>query len=311
MTAVVFNAGEVVTGSRLEPAAAAVIALALWWYLSAAKRLGDRGRRWPWKRTGPFLGGLFVLAVATQSGIGTVDTTSFTAHVIQHLLLGMAGPVLLALGAPVTLALQSSNRHLRARLIKVLHSHPVSVLTHPVTAWAAFGGTMFALYFTPLYAATLRSVALHDLTHLAFVLSGCLFFWPVVGLDPTPHRLGYGARIMYVMLALPFHTIIGVALLTQTKLIAPGITLGDQQTGAGVLWAAGEMMGLIAVIIVAAQWMTAEEREAIRQDRRQDRELAAAAGAGAGAGANAAGAGDGDGANAVGAGTVAASPQAP
>jgi putative membrane protein len=263
-----FTSGDLVTGSRLEPAAAAVIFLAGWWYLSAARRLEDRGRRWPWRRRAPYLAGLVVLLMATQSGLAAADTTSFTAHVIQHLLLGMAAPVLLALGAPVTLALQSSRRELRAHLIKILHSPPVRVLTHPVTAWAAFGGSMFALYFTGLYATTVRSVPLHDLTHLVFALSGCLFFWPVVGLDPLPHRLPYGGRMLYVLVALPFHTILGVALVTQTKLIAPGLTLSDQQTGAAILWTAGEMLGLVAMMIVAAQWMTAEEREAVRQDRR-------------------------------------------
>jgi putative copper resistance protein D len=264
----VFTAGDVVAGSRLEPSAALFILLAGWWYVSAARRLATKGRRWPQRRRAPFLLGLAVLVLATQSGIATADTTSFSAHVIQHLLLGMVAPVLLALGAPMTLALQSSQRERRARMIKILHSPPVAVLTHPVTAWALFGGSMFALYFTGLYAATLRSVALHDLTHLVFVGSGCLFFWPVVGLDPLPHRMPYGGRILYVLVALPFHTIIGVALVTQTKLLAPSLTLSDQQTGAGILWAAGEFMGLIAMIIVAAQWMTAEEREAIRQDRR-------------------------------------------
>jgi putative copper resistance protein D len=264
----VFTSGDLVTGARLEPAAALVIGLAGWWYLSAARRLAARGRRWPRRRTIPYLGGLVVLAIATQSGVAAADTTSFTAHVVQHLLLGMAAPVLLALGAPVTLALQSSQRELRARLIKLLHSQPVRVITHPVTAWAVFGGSMFALYFTGLYAATLRSTALHDLTHLVFVTAGCLFFWPVVSLDPLPHRLPYGGRMLYVLVALPFHTIIGVALTTQTQLIAPGLTLTDQQTGAGILWTAGELLGLVAMMIVAAQWMSAEEREALRQDRR-------------------------------------------
>ncbi|MDQ1415357.1 MAG: hypothetical protein QOF81_970 [Acidimicrobiaceae bacterium] len=263
-----FTSGDLVAGSRLEPAAAVVIALAGWWYLSATRRLADRGRRWPRRRSVPYLAGLLVLVVATQSGLATSDTTSFTAHVFQHLLLGMVAPVLLALGAPVTLALQTSNRSLRTRLIKVLHSPPVRVLTHPVTAWAAFGGSMFALYFTGLYADTLRSTPLHDVTHLAFALSGCLFFWPAVGLDPIPHRLNYGARMLYVLVALPFHTILGVALVTQTKLIAPGLKLSDQQTGAAILWTAGELLGLTAMMIVAAQWMTAEEREAVRQDRR-------------------------------------------
>jgi putative copper resistance protein D len=263
-----FTAADVVTGGRFEPASAAVIGLVAWWYLSAARRLGARGRRWPGRRTAPFVAGLLVLVLATQGGVAAQDTTSFTAHVLQHLMLGMIAPVLLALGAPVTLALQSSNRDLRSRLIKILHSGPVKALTHPVTAWAAFGGSMFALYFTGLYAATLRSVALHDVVHLAFATAGCLFFWPVVGLDPTPHRMAYGARMLYVLVALPFHTIIGVALVTQTKLIAPGLNLTDQQTGAAILWTAGELLGLIAMMIVAAQWMTAEEREAIRQDRR-------------------------------------------
>ncbi len=263
-----FSAGDMFSGARLEPASAVVIGLAAWWYLSAARRLAARGRRWPLKRQAPFLCGLAVLALATQGGVATADTTSFTAHVIQHLLLGMVAPVLLALGAPITLALQSSQRELRSRLIRIIHSPAVRALTHPLTAWTAFGGSMFALYFTGLYAATLHDVVAHDAVHLVFVLAGCLFFWPVVSLDPIPHRLPYGGRMLYVLLALPFHTIIGVALVTQTKLIAPGLTLTDQQTGAAILWSAGELLGLIAMMIVAAQWMTAEEREAVRQDRR-------------------------------------------
>ncbi len=268
VTIAAFTYGDLVTGSQLEPGAAAVIGLAGWWYLFASRRLARRGRRWPLRRTAPYLAGLAVMAVATQSGVATADDRSFTAHVIQHLLLGMGAPVLLALGAPLTLGLQSSNRDLRRHLIQILHSPPVRLVTHPVTAWCVFGGSMFALYFTGLYAATLRSTPLHDLVHLVFVLSGCLFFWPIVSLDPIPHRLPYGGRMLYVLVALPFHTIIGVALVTQTKLIAPGLTLTDQQTGAGILWTAGEVLGLIAMMIVAAQWMTAEERDAIRQDRR-------------------------------------------
>jgi putative membrane protein len=267
--------GDVVTKSRFEPAAASVIVLVLWWYLSAVKRLSVRGRRWAPTRLACFMVGLAVLTVATQSGVATSDTTSFSAHVIQHLLLGMLAPVLLALGAPITLALQAGSRTTSRRLLRVLHSRPVSVLTHPVTAWALFGGSMFVLYFTSLYADTIRNVALHDATHLEFVLVGCLFFWPVVGIDPTPHRLPYGGRMLYVLVALPFHTILGVALITQQRLIAPGITLADQQAGAGILWSAGEALGLIAMMVVAYQWMAAEEREAIRLDRQLDRREAA------------------------------------
>jgi len=261
---------DLVTRSRLEPAAACGILLAGWWYLSAVRRLATRGRHWSRWRTVPYLSGLAVMAIATQSGAASYDTSYFTAHVIQHLLLGMVTPVLLALGAPITLALQSSGRDTRRRLLRLLHSPVVSVITHPLTAWVLFGGSMFALYFTSLYADTLHNTVLHDAVHLHFLLAGCLFFWPVVGLDPTPHRLPYGGRMLYVLVALPFHTILGVALVTQTKLIAPGLSLSDQQTGAGILWTAGEVLGLVAMMIVAAQWMQAEEREAIREDNRHE-----------------------------------------
>jgi putative copper resistance protein D len=270
-----FSAIDILTKSRLDPAPAALLLLAGWWYLAAVRRLVTRSqtgqrRKWSPVRTGCFLAGLAVVALATESGIAASDTTSFSAHVIQHLLLGMLAPVLLALGAPVTLALQASGRVTRRRLLRVLHSPTLSVISHPVTAWLLFGGSMFALYFTHLYAETLTNSWLHLLVHVHFVVAGSLFFWPVVGVDPTPHRLPFAGRLLYVLVALPFHTIIGVALVTQRKLIAPGLTLTDQQTGAGILWSAGEALGLIAMFVVVWQWMAAEEREAARHDRQLD-----------------------------------------
>jgi putative membrane protein len=258
------------TRSRVEPGALAGLILAGWWYLAASRRLAQHGRHWPVLRSVPWWCGLAVMVVATQSGLAAYDSTSFVAHVGQHLLLGMVAPVLLALGAPMTLALQSSRRTTRRHLLDVLHSRPVRVVTHPLLAWMLFGGSMFALYFTKLYADTLQNTALHDLVHLHFVVVGCLFFWPVVGLDPLPHRLPYGGRLLYVAVAVPFHTILGMALISQKALLAPGLTLGDQQAGAGLLWTAGEVMGVATMIVVGMQWMNAEEREAVRADRRLD-----------------------------------------
>jgi putative membrane protein len=258
------------TRSRIEPGALAGVLAGGWWYWAATRRLAGRGHRWPLGRSAPWWGGLAVLLVATQSGLAAYDTTSFAAHTVQHLLLGMLAPILLALGAPVTLALQASGRVTRRRLLGLLHSSPVRVLTHPLLAWMLFGGSMFALYFTKLYADTVGNTVLHDLTHLHFVVVGCLFFWPVVGLDPIPHRLPFGGRLLYVGVALPFHTILGMALLSQRTPIAPGLTIGDQQAGAGILWTAGELMGVLAMILVGVQWMNAEEREAARADRRLD-----------------------------------------
>jgi putative membrane protein len=250
-------------------------------YVVGLRRLRSRGRSWPAARTASFLAGLAVILVATQSGLAAYDVILFSLHVVQHILLGMVAPLLLVLGAPVTLALQAGSRSTQRRILRVLHNRPVRLLTHPLTAWLLFGSGVVALYFTPLYELSLSNDWFHVATHAYFLLAGTLFLAHVVGLDPIPHALGYGARLLYVLVLLPFHTFVGVALLTTNTVIAAGwydqvarswgaSPLSDQRTGAGLFWISGEMFGLLCIGIVVYQWMHAEERAAARYDRRLD-----------------------------------------
>ena len=123
---------------------------------------------------------------------GSFDTGSFASHMLGHVALGMVGPLLLALGAPVTLALQTARW--RAGLRRVVQSDVVAWITHPVVGWTVFGLTPFVLYFTPLFDLSVRNGIAHAAVHAHLVLAGCLFCWPAVGLDPVRHRLPYGAR---------------------------------------------------------------------------------------------------------------------
>jgi putative membrane protein len=258
-------------------------------YVAGVRRLRVHGRSWPAARTVAFLSGLALVLVATESGIAAYDEVLFSLHIVQHILLGMVAPLLLVLGAPITLALQAGSRPAQSRILRILHSAPVKVLTHPLTAWLLFSTSIVTLYFTPLYELSLRNGWFHVATHAYFVLAGCLFLAHVVGLDPIPHALGYGARLLYVVVLLPFHTFVGVALLTMSTVIAAGwydhverrwgaSLLADQRTGAGLLWTAGELFGLLCIGIVVYQWMSAEERAAARHDRRLDLEAAASRG---------------------------------
>jgi putative copper resistance protein D len=277
-----------VTGWSLDVAFPFVVALAAG-YVIGVRRLRVRGRSWPTARTVAFLSGLALVLVATESGIAAYDEVLFSLHIVQHILLGMVAPLLLVLGAPITLALQAGSRPAQRRILHVLRSGPVKVLTHPLTAWLLFGASIVTLYFTPLYELSLRNGWFHVATHAYFVLAGCLFLAHVVGLDPIPHALGYGARLLYVVVLLPFHTFVGVALLTMNTVIASGWydrvarpsgarPLADQRTGAGLLWVSGELFGLLCIGIVVHQWMSAEERAAARHDRRLDLEAAASQG---------------------------------
>ena len=251
---------------QLPPVAGTVLVGSAVAYGWGVERLRRRGRAWPAARTASFAGGLVVLTVALCSGLAHYDTTVFSLHMLQHLLLAMVGPPLLALGAPVTLALQAGSRPLQEGLLRVLHSGPVSIATHPLVTWVVFGGSLIVLYFTPLYAATLRHPWLHDLVHVHFVIAGMLFIWPVVGLDPHRWRLPYGARLLYVLVALPFHSIIGLALTTSTAQLWVAHTVADQQAGGGVLLLGGDLITLVIFVIVFFQWAGAEERAAARAD---------------------------------------------
>jgi putative membrane protein len=239
-------------------------------YVYGVDRLRRRGRAWPVARSAAFGSGLAVLAVALCSGLARYDTEVFSVHMVQHLLLAMVGPALLALGAPMTLALQAASRPRQRRLLAMLRSAPIAVLTHPLVVWVLFGGSLIALYFTPLYAATLRHPWLHDLVHVHLVLVGVLFIWPVVGLDPVRWRLPFGARLLYVVVALPFHSIVGLALISSRTPMWSAHTLADQQAGGGVMLLGGDLITLAVVVIVFFQWARAEERAGARADAMAD-----------------------------------------
>jgi cytochrome c oxidase assembly factor CtaG len=251
-------------------------------YLAGVQRLARRHRPWSRARTGSFAAGLVVVLLATASGLARYDTSRFSLHVVQHLMLGMLAPLLLVLGAPITLALQASRRPTQRRILRVLHSRPIGVLTHPLLVWVAFAATLVVLYFTRLYAVTLRNDAVHELVHLHFLVVGSLFAAYVVGIDPLPRAFGYGGRALFVAVMLPFHAFLGVALLGRRTVIAADwyarwapdwvrhTALADQRAGAGMLWAFGELFGLVTLGIVLAQWMRHEERLARRADATMD-----------------------------------------
>ena len=280
-----FDAYSVVTQARppVVPTVAVVVVGAA--YLWGVRRLSREGHRWPLARTLTFtIGGLGTLLVALSSGLARYDGLLFGAHMVQHMLLAMVAPVFLALGAPVTLALRTLPRRGRAALLSALHSRVAKVLTFPAIPWVLFVGSPFALYFSGWYAATLDSPALHQLLHLHFVVAGCLFFWPILGVDPVPGRVSHPFRILMLFATMPFHAFLGVAIMSVSSdgkgllaathylpLIGRSDAVFQQQVGGGLIWASGDIVGLLFIFVAAAQWMRASEREAAREDRRLDR----------------------------------------
>jgi len=287
-----FDGWSVLTQARPEVLPLLLVLLPAAAYLYGVHRLTERGDRWPVGRTLSFVvGGLGTIALATMSGLAAYDESLFAVHMVQHMLLSMVATVFLALGAPVTLALRTLPLRRRRQVMAVLHSRVAAVLSHPLVPWLLFVGSPFALYFTGWYEATLESRLLHELLHVHFLLVGSLFFWPLLGVDPVPGRSGHPFRMMLVAATLPFHAFLGVAIMS-VESDGRGLLAGDhylplhgleqavyqQQVGGGLLWASGDVVGLLFLGVLLVQWMRASEREAHREDRRLDRlDLAPAA----------------------------------
>jgi cytochrome c oxidase assembly factor CtaG/predicted secreted protein len=258
-------------------------------YVAAVVRLRRRGDRWPPGRILAWLLGCLALLFVTSSGVGRYMPAMFSMHMVAHMGLSMLVPILLVLGAPVSLALRAlpaAGRNdppgMREWILAALHSRLSRLLTNPVVATALFVAGFYGLYFSNLFDTTVSSHAGHMAMNLHFLISGYLFYWVVIGVDPTPRPIPPLAKVAVVFASLPLHAFFGVELMgTRTVLGAayyrslglPWHTdlLGDQRLGGGIAWAAGELPLVIVMIALLVQWARSDERTARRLDRAADR----------------------------------------
>jgi len=257
---------------------AIVVQLAfLGWYLAAVRRVSRRGRRWSPFRTGGFVLGMAVVAYAVEGGVTVYERDSFTAHVVQLLLLVDVAPPLLASGAPIRLALQSSSRRTNAFLLSALHSRLAQAITHPLVAFAIATGSMYLYFVTPLYSWSESHPVFLPYVELHFLAVGCLLWWVIVGRDVLPKAPGFAMRFALVFMSVPFDAYLGLAVASDTKpLYAAANTLADTQAGGNILWSLTEVFIVAAIAYLFVEWAREEERKAVQADRQLDAALAAA-----------------------------------
>jgi putative membrane protein len=269
---------------RFEPLVLAGLIAAGAFYLRGVRAARAKGRDWRWQRTACFLGGLAAVLLALASPLAAYEVL-FSVHSAQHMVLSVVAPPLLALGAPITLTLLAASKPVRRRLMAVVHSVPVKVLGHPLWAWLLFTLSLYGLYYSPLFELSLRNGLVHQYVHLHFLAAGLLFWWPIVGIDPSRWKLHPAARLGYLFLMVPFHAFLGVAIMNSGQLLTPALAaeapawadpLAHQQAGGGLLWGIGDVVALVAAIGVMVAWANQDAKEARRIDRRLDAERAEA-----------------------------------
>ena len=272
---------------RLDPIPLIGVVMAAAAFLWAVRQVAGRhpaNPPRPW-RTAAFLAGLAAIAVALCSPIEAYEGQLFSVHMVQHMLLELVAAPLLLLGAPVTLALRIASAPNRRRLLWILHSRPVAVLTFPLLAWVLFAAVNWGWHFSSLYDQALENPPLHYLQHATFLLTALLFWWPVIGADPGRWRLPYPVRLFYLFLAMPQNSFLGVALMSAPAVLyhhyATNIRdwglapLADQNLGGILMWVFGDVVFLLAMGAVVAAWVRHEDRRTARLDARLDAEQAA------------------------------------
>jgi putative copper resistance protein D len=267
-----------------------IISVAL--YIKGVLILTRRGDKWPVSRTIAFALGISAVDFATSGGLGLYSHFAFSNHMMAHMVLGMIAPIGIVLGAPITLALrtlpQGRNKEeqgVRGSFIVLLHSRLSKFYTNPVVALAIFDGSLFALYFTPLFGNLMQGHSGHFFMSLHFLLAGILFFQVIIGVDPLPGRVPYLVKIIIIFAAMSIHAYFSIALMSSTSLIDNGFfaqlerpwatdLLADQKLGGAIGWAMGEIPILLALVATFLQWQREDKKEAGRIDRAADRAAA-------------------------------------
>lgn len=263
-------------------------AFGIFFYLAGVWRLRRRGDAWPLFRSVTWIAGLALLFWVTCGPVNAYQDYLFSVHMVGHMLLSMAIPVLLVAGAPVTLLARAAHkrddgtRGAREWVLWAVHSPASRVLTHPFVAAGLFIGSLWAFYYTDLFRWSLYDHLGHEWMVAHFLITGYLFALTLIGIDPIPMRLPYAGRLLVLIGIMAMHAFFGIAIMMQSGLMisewfgAMGRTWGatpleDQYIGGGVAWSVGELPTLILAITVAIQWSRDDDRVQKRSDRHAER----------------------------------------
>jgi len=239
------------TGSALDLLLAAplLVALLLYWLAVVVGR-----RPWPRSRTVLWSAGVLACLVATVGPLAERSGTSFPAHAVAHVLLGMLGPLLLVLAAPVTLALRTLPTPTARGLVRLLLSAPVRFLVHPVVTGVLNVGGLWLLYTSGLYARAHGEPWLHGLVHVHVLLSGYLFTAAVIGVDPNRHRRSLGYRATVLVLFMAAHSVLAKYLYAHPP---AGVPAAQAELGSMIMYYAADLVDLVVVVVLCHRWYAA------------------------------------------------------
>jgi cytochrome c oxidase assembly factor CtaG len=247
-----------------------VIAAAL--YLVGVRRQRLAGKQWDHGKTTLFLAGLGLFAFVSMSFLGVYERVLFWPRAVQNTLLIMVVPMLLALGAPLTLLLNNCSRPVREKSLRALHARPARLLAFPATVSVVFLSTPFLVYLTPWFQSAMQSGLQSELLRFTLVAVGYYYYWLRLRIDPVPHEYPHLVSVWITFAEAITDGALGVILMWSSATVALsyytdlarpwGLSFHqDQVIGGGAIWVIGDLAGLP---FIGALW-----RRMFREDRQE------------------------------------------
>lgn len=227
------------------------LALLLYWLCVAQLCKTSRWNAW---RVASFTVGISLIIIAVLPPFTDWAHRDLRGHMVQHLFLGMFGPLGLVFGAPGTLLLRNVSPTVARRFMTFLKARPIRFLIHPITAALFDIGGMYVLYLTPFYVTSMSQPLLFVVLHLHFVISGYLFTWSIAGPDPAPQRPTMALRVVVLFIATAAHGILGKLMYGYGYPQGTGASINEIQAAAQWMYYGGDLAELLLIIAFFATW---------------------------------------------------------
>ncbi len=246
--------------------------LLAWIYCRGLTRLWARvgvGRRVNRLQAASFLGSLLVILVALISPLDALSEELCSLHMVQHMLLMAVAAPLLVIGSPGLVLAWGIPEIRNGRIGVIMRSafriSNSTLFWRPVFIWMLFTATLWIWHHPVMYQAALRHPLAHDVQHLMFFITACLF-WRVC-LDPmSSRRLSAVVAIVYFFTTSLHSSALGVFLALSprvwyedyvTRTTVWGVSaLEDQQTAGLIMWMPGCLVYAFVAAILFGRWLT-------------------------------------------------------
>ncbi len=209
--------------------------------------------------------GVLILYVSVGTPLDDLaDHYWLSAHMLQHMLVGVVAPAFLLLGTPGWL--------LRAALTRP-GIYPIAyVLTRPLVAFALFNMVLVFVHLPSMMTLEIRhEYTIHLAAHLLLIGTGLLAWWPVFGSVPELPGLPPGLQLIYLFtqgfvpaVLTAFIIFSGTPLYpsyeTMPRLLGLSV-IDDQRIGGLIMKLGGTAIYWLVGTIVFFQWFSREQQD--------------------------------------------------